>query len=71
MLARGEAEQAKDALRAVRGEADALRGKLGAANAEVEEAVAALHREREVRQAAEERLAAVAQAWGTLRVMSG
>lgn len=58
LLARGEADAARDALRAVQGEADALRGKLGVANAEVEEAVAVLHREREVRQAAEERLAA-------------
>lgn len=58
LLARGEAEGAWAHVRSVEAGLDALRGKLGAANAEVEEAVAALHREREVRQAAEERLAA-------------
>lgn len=52
-LARADADAAKADL-------SALRGKLGAANAEVEEAAAMLLREREVRQAAEEKLVGLA-----------
>jgi len=65
--ARQEAREARDAAAGLAASVDALRGKLGAAAVEAEEAARALVDERGARQAAEAKLADVAQAWSEAR----